>query len=82
MTSEPGKAQNMNLVRCTRTTGNWRPGGNHATAWQVRGDAGQTGTAPNPTCPSSSSVPEGVNKLANEHIQLVLRMRLSYTVQA
>ena len=82
MTSEPGKAQNVNQVRCTRTAGNWRPGGNHATAWQVRGKAGQTGTAPNPTGPSSSSVPEGVKKLANENIQLLLRIRLSYTVQA
>ena len=79
MTREPGKAQNVNQVRCTRTAGNWRPGGNHAMARQLRGKAGQTGTAPSP---SSSSVPEGVKKLANEHIQLVLRIRLSYTVQA
>lgn len=57
VTSDPGKAQNVNQVRCTRTAGNWRPGGHRATAWQVRGKTGQTGTAPNPTGPSSSNVP-------------------------
>ena len=50
-------------------------------AWQVREKAEQTGTALNPTGPGSSSVPEGVKKLANERMQVLLRMRLSYQVR-